>query len=145
MGVSSIHPIKTHSNTDQLSIKADQVLAKQASNGDRKAFRLIIHVNIRLTFVVMRNEIEDVAIAEGTIQDSFIKAIRSCKTSVEIRNSEPGYTESHISTPLILSDNKKTHLWVATDKAVNRSTICSLRRLDYYANTIDRLKEIPED
>jgi hypothetical protein len=94
---------------------------------------------------VTRNEIEGVALAEGPIQDSFIKAIRSCKTSEEIRNSDPDCTESHISPPLILSENKKARLWVATDKTVNCSTIRSLQRLDYYANTIDRLKEVPED
>ena len=62
---------------EQQSIKADRVLARRASSGERDAFQEIVQSHKQRMFTVARSVIRDAVAAEDIVQEAFIKAYRA--------------------------------------------------------------------
>ena len=123
MGKATIHQINPLQRANQLAVKADRNLAKQASSGDREAFRKIVDANKQRMFTVARSVILDASLAEDVVQESFIKAYRALP---EFRGDSRLSTWLFRITYLTAIDMKRKqvrHLKLATDAPFDEQVI----------------------
>lgn len=74
MRKAAIYQIDAVQRSNQLALKADRALARQAGGGDREAFRKIVDANKQRMFTVAHSVMQDASLAEDVVQEAFIKA-----------------------------------------------------------------------
>lgn len=101
--------------SDQQSLRADRVLARNAGNGDRQAFQTIVETHKQQMFTVARSVIRDAALAEDVVQEAFIKAYRALpEFRGESRLSTWLYRITYL-TAIDMRRQQKRHLQLADE------------------------------
>lgn len=125
MGKATIYQLNPGDQSNQLALKADRALAKLAASGDREAFKTIVDTHKQRMFTVARSVIDDPALAEDIVQESFIKAYKALP---EFRGQSRLSTWLHRITYLTAIDvsrQRKRHLRLATDEFDESTTLDS--------------------
>jgi|APSaa5957512535_1039671.scaffolds.fasta_scaffold85392_1 RNA polymerase sigma-70 factor, ECF subfamily len=128
MGKATIYQLNPGDQSNQLALKADRALAKLAASGDREAFKTIVDTNKQRMFTVARSVIDDPALAEDIVQESFIKAYKAYKALPDFRAQSRLSTWLHRITYLTAIDvsrQRKRHLRLATDEFEESTTLDS--------------------
>lgn len=114
METAAVHNLK-NGQENQLALKADRNLARNASKGDRQAFQSIVDGNKQRMFTVARSVIGESALAEDIVQEAFIKAYRALpQFRGDCRLSTWLYRITYL-TAIDLQRQQKRHLKLARE------------------------------